>query len=457
MVNEEGITTIIAVSIIAGNEDGAKFTWIFEKFKLIFKAPPSVIITDSCSKIAMGITNQFPGVKHFLCIWHLSRNVETHFFKIISKLKWKDLQDKFWSLAMKSDSSTIISFDLEFNDFYDFLVTSTSEYKDNNKKNIDIAKSEEIIERALAWVKSIVWGKRELYAYRFTWSTFTAGCHSTQRSESLHSAVKSKVITNRLNLVDVFSSIVNFQINADKRNDIAQEISLKRRKEVISGSLLATVKTGNYSKYIWKQFNEQYDQSHGYSCCEVIGEDSQPLGYNVWRNNVANPIIHRVTLCGNCSCQFRTSYDISCRHVIRVSETKQNVDSNGKPNVIGGAIGLYWLRNRISIDDTGRNVTRSVTDADSKERNILDLRSLCNTVIDAISNSTEKCSMLKSQLTQYIKHLPSEADTLNDTSICVSLPERSVRDTSAKRHQPYVEQFHKRGPYKKKKTIPESK
>lgn len=182
VVNSDGATFILAASIIAGDEDGEKFSWVFEKFKAAFNEP-AVIITDSCQKIAIGIAENLSNSTHLLCAWHIYKNLVDHIHSLVSAEDWTQIVKLFWRLAKETDSRRQHSFDDEYAAFVKRIEASASSHCETEKKK-------KLLHNAMNWLRGTLFEKRHSWAYRFSWRHFTAGCHSTQRAEAIHSAAK---------------------------------------------------------------------------------------------------------------------------------------------------------------------------------------------------------------------------------------------------------------------------
>ncbi len=178
MVCPDGRTTIIAMSIIAGEESGETLSFAFASFKKIFNDSPNIFLTDGCVKIKCALDTAMPTVRHHLCVWHIFKNFFKHLHSKVGKAQWKQLNDTFWRLALATDVATIDSFNSEFESLLNLIESFKAEGNAND------------IDAALLWMRESLYQKRESWAYRFTSRYFTAGCHSTQRCESIHSALK---------------------------------------------------------------------------------------------------------------------------------------------------------------------------------------------------------------------------------------------------------------------------
>ena len=173
------------MSFIAGDEDSAKFHWIFGQFKYFFEKVPEVFMTDSCQKMNAAILEQFPvpATVHLLCVWHISKNFFTNIKGLMKKSEFSTAIRMFWKLAKKTDSKSHDSFDAEFSSLVEFIENSAM------STNMHL-RDPKVFKNAIEWLKIDLYSKRFQWAYRFTFCHFTAGCQSTQRSESIHRVIK---------------------------------------------------------------------------------------------------------------------------------------------------------------------------------------------------------------------------------------------------------------------------
>jgi hypothetical protein len=100
---------------------------------------------------------------------------------------WCNIQHDFWLLAKDTDDRTT---DEAFDDKFKDLVAAIKDgarkrFGDNYHRKLELA---------VRWLEALR-EKKKQWAYRYTWRQFTAGCHSTQRAESIHQAAKVTYIT----------------------------------------------------------------------------------------------------------------------------------------------------------------------------------------------------------------------------------------------------------------------
>ncbi|KAG8463993.1 hypothetical protein KFE25_000161 [Diacronema lutheri] len=155
--------TLILAAVIMMHETRSSFQWAFERFKECFKIPPAVIITDGD-----------PGI----IVWHAVLNA-------------------WWRLAKQTDVSAKATFDDDFQKIVDVVAALKPKGTDTRAT----AKHAAAI-KWLEWLRSV----KHTWAACFTWAICTLGVHSTQRSESIHAAIKRLMLTNLL-LTDLVKAL----------------------------------------------------------------------------------------------------------------------------------------------------------------------------------------------------------------------------------------------------------
>ena len=172
-VNEEGLSNILFVSLVS-YQDSDAFQWVFEEMMKAFHTAAAVIFTDSDPAMAIAIVTVLApnGTKHFLCTWHLSKNFVTN-MKGTAGTAWRDIEGKWWRIWKETP------FDAEWEELTSLLPSVDPSNQAATKTR----------DNSLKWLDSLK-DKKEKWAARWTWATFTAGVHSTQRSEIVHAAIK---------------------------------------------------------------------------------------------------------------------------------------------------------------------------------------------------------------------------------------------------------------------------
>ena len=212
-VSATGETVILAYALLE-DETALAFEWVFKCVSQHLLSPPSVVFSDHDDKIESALVRMkdngvWPAHKHFLCVYHISKNFFQHLRGLFlaeggGKL-WKAVHDRFWKITKNTDSRFCELFEAEWQALVD-MVHATATNKDK-------------LVAELEWLKRLgVIAPR--FVYCFTWATCTLGMHSTQRIESMQRVSKSVMHLNtRSKLLDVQQAMEGY--NADKRSAMA--------------------------------------------------------------------------------------------------------------------------------------------------------------------------------------------------------------------------------------------
>ena len=110
-ISPTGQTVILACALIT-YEDTSHIEWAFRCFASTFKTPPVALFTDSASSIeaAFQLVSSKSGeiwesVRHFYCIFHLSKNFWEHIHPLFATKKetWHKINSQtFWSMDFHS-------------------------------------------------------------------------------------------------------------------------------------------------------------------------------------------------------------------------------------------------------------------------------------------------------------------------------------------------------------------
>ena len=283
VVDRLGKTTIIGITIICGDEDANKFKWLFEKFLVMFQVEPCVILTDSCAKQAKAIDEVFKSTRQLLCVWHISKNFFNHIRPIVGK-EFDTVNKCFWKLAKNSDDRSLPSFEAEWS----ALTKMVENFAATGNYTIS---SPDKVELAMRWLKTTLYDKREQWAYRWTWSVFTAGCHASQRSESLHAAIKSVMRMANFSFVALFDGLVGYQDDKDLFKHVhhirfcnkLMNFQLRGGAAPSSGFFLDRAKL-TLNEYGYSKFEFQWSQKDNYLTTKVYAVDGITiLGWRVTR------------------------------------------------------------------------------------------------------------------------------------------------------------------------------
>ena len=176
-VNDEGMTVILGIGLIIGNECASKFTWLFNRFFECF-GNINTFMSDSCSKIQKGLEDSEVDMNiHLLCIWHVFKNFQER-NSCLGNLR-TEINQKFWIMAK---STRVCDNEAVFNAEYTAFVTAVEDALVANR----YARDHDVVK----WLNETLKPKARKCFYRFTSKYIKVGCYSTQRQESIHNALK---------------------------------------------------------------------------------------------------------------------------------------------------------------------------------------------------------------------------------------------------------------------------
>jgi hypothetical protein len=219
-----------------------------------FKLPPCVMFTDSDPAMALALRERLPSTLHLLCIWHLSKNLATN-MKGTAGTKWPQFLKLWWNICKETDSRSRLAFDTE----WDALIAALPQTPVDNEH----AAARRVT--ALKWLEGMK-SRKEQWAARWTWQHTTAGVHSTQRTESVHSAIKKFLNASTL-LVRLAQDLVSYC------GDIDGKASYLAAKAVLTWQ--ASSETASY-------LIEPLEKIISTHAMNVIrGQDSQTKAYRI--------------------------------------------------------------------------------------------------------------------------------------------------------------------------------
>ena len=333
-VGPSGNTVVLAASLVA-SESEASFIWVFSCFLLAFRIAPAVIFTDSDPGMAAAILAVFCllGTLHFLCTWHLSKNLLTHvkpsLFSAPAGLE--SFTAAWWTLCLRSDASSVAAFASE----WDALLAP-----------IRAGPFSEARTSALEWLNSL-YQRREKWAARFTWQTLTLTIHSTQRGEAVHSAVErfcsaSMLLTVLLQRLDEYG--VSVDVRAETR-DVLRCLRLLQREQNQAVAPIISSASRFLTPYAVLLLTAQWQQSLQYKVTTLedglhrverlspaaathmltIAEQAADAADGVGGTPTFSTA--RTTSLVECSCQFPCSVGLPCRHQLAVAAQLQMHDA----------------------------------------------------------------------------------------------------------------------------------
>lgn len=445
------------ISLIYSNENSAKFDWVFTKFLELYIVHPAIILTDSCSKMAKAIKDVFPTTKHLLCVYHISGNFFQHIHGIVGN-EWFKINRQFWRLAKETDLRSVDKFDAEFKLLEAAIVAATT-------SSGHAANNSEIVELALDWLRDVLYNKREQWAYRWTWSSFTVGCHSTQRSESIHAAIKKVLTSSNFSLVQLFTILTRYQSDRDFFGDLKRLRDAQRVHKQLEGPYLDVLRR-DVTTYAFTKLQEQYNQAMFYTTSEKRDADGTLLGWDVRRIAVVVPgassvpsseedasasassiptafdlhgdtlvdeglnsedgsTARFVTVAGVCSCQNMSTVGITCRHVMCCSMLTQHRDASNNPRFIGVAAAPRYaidsadiLAHQRNLDATrGIRASQSAPTEMTKQERERELHALATLLVSAGKTNVSLTRFVADELTILLQKVREKMPTLETASI----------------------------------------
>eukprot|EP00961_Rhodomonas_salina_P020554 276567-Rhodomonas_salina.1 len=128
------------------------------------------------------------------------------------------------------------------------------------------------------------------WAARWTWVVFTAGCHSTQRQESVHGALKRWIQRSGCTLVNLSKQIVSYRCKVQRKADEKRaRASITASVSAISGDNFPEILKPFRGKISWWAMNlalAQWSQRSSYRMgeCDILPElpDGVTVG-SAWR------------------------------------------------------------------------------------------------------------------------------------------------------------------------------
>ena len=337
-VGESGQTVILAVSLLQ-RETAEMFTWAFEKFGLTFRVPPLVIFTDGDPAMegafAANSNSAFKGTHHYFCTYHLSKNLYTnvHPLFVNNKSGWRAVHSEWWRICKESDCRSIDSFETEWRAFNDLVEQNIGTVADERRA------------KCLAWIARMG-AKAKLWAARWTWANLTHGIHSTQRAEAVHSAIK-RFLTASTMLTELVAQLDTY--NEQSRSNKSQDaVRMALRQAAGHLNQLPVVKSlkDKVTPFAYEVLQAQAAQANQYNVTPsgdagfyhvsrvpadrderqrlaMPQDNTEQQGSNAFQCDAdfglqTNDPRDRLTSSRTCSCQFVNSFQLPCRHMLRV-------------------------------------------------------------------------------------------------------------------------------------------
>ncbi len=149
------------------NEKYATYQWLLKHFLQMHEKTPNLFVTDGDPAICKAVGDYFLQSEHFVCQWHLKRNLTRHF----AYLKKGNNADPYYSLLKLPH------------------VSDKALFEEKYRKVETFFQSDDSFKKSLHYL-------RELYSYKQKWANcykktmFTAGTNTTSRAESMNKSIK---------------------------------------------------------------------------------------------------------------------------------------------------------------------------------------------------------------------------------------------------------------------------
>ena len=214
VVDKNGSTRLLACSLMR-HEDRESFIWVLKSAQSILKITPNVILTGGDLWLAQGIREVFPMSVHLLCVWHLVRNITKHFkgmFAGGSNSLWQNFYNMFWKILLCSDRQSVSTFDEEWLTLRNLFAETTTASPQKKESALVYLGNASVDDDTSTFS---IYALRRKWAYRWTWSSFTMGCNSSQRGESVFALIKARVRPGSL-LVSLYRKLHTLDEELDR-------------------------------------------------------------------------------------------------------------------------------------------------------------------------------------------------------------------------------------------------
>ena len=336
-VHPRGFSAIIAASTV-DSECEASITWVLQCFIKHFKKAPKVVLTDGCQKIARAVASAWPTTHHMLCIWHIAQNIITHLrahfgsaTNKLAKATWEQWIHQWWKVCQASDKG--------YQDRFD----------DAWKELASALEGRDVPQHEIAWFMNLG-AKKAKFSYAYTCEHFTCGLHSTQRSESVHAAIKGTIKASHL-MTDLVIGLDEYVDSVYDSKEVKELSATLKRNTTLerAGSALYfpipafeavqhevtsfayDVMKAQASSRNWYTVNKDDNGEGSYRVTRIARQKSTKQESDakeelkkreLWVHEEDTNIHHKTTL-STCTCGFQASWGLPCRHIIAVMTSTQ--------------------------------------------------------------------------------------------------------------------------------------
>ncbi|XP_021800758.1 protein FAR1-RELATED SEQUENCE 5-like [Prunus avium] len=232
-VNNHRQTVVFGAALLYA-ETTDTFIWLFDTFvKAMSGKKPISILTDQDAAMAKALLSEWPETCHHLCIWHIYQNAAKHLSNAFEKFK-----------SFTKDFGRCI---YDYEDEDDFINAWNNMLEKYNLKDDD-------------WLRRL-FNIKEQWALVYGRQTFCDDITTTQRSESMNSALK-KYVSYKYDLLRLFQ---HFQRLVEDRR--YQELKAEFRASQSSPALSFPVEilkhaSNIYTPEVFKLFQDELCKAH---------------------------------------------------------------------------------------------------------------------------------------------------------------------------------------------------
>lgn len=321
-------TKILAVSLLT-DETEQSFQFTCECFKECFRVAPAVIFTDSDPAIEVAIDVVFPDAQHFLCIFHLAKNLLSNVRPACGEndALWQRVQSAWWAVVKQTDVALKASFDTEWSALVALVEGSSVRGARMNT--------------ARKWLDKMA-DNRERWAFRWTWAFLTMGINSTQRIEAVHSSVEGSIRANTL-LTALLTALeeLNANVASSAATRTFRHVRLNQTAAKCNAHPFIDAAAEFLSPAALVLFKAQLQQASFYTVTETAEGSGTFTVTRAWAAAAAEPdaaeaaadadvglasarfTAARTATAEACSCQFPTHYGLPCRHQLQIFIVRQ--------------------------------------------------------------------------------------------------------------------------------------
>ena len=348
-VDADGKTVILAVCLHR-EESLDDMLWAMRCFHKFFKKKPSSIWTDSAIGLIQAVAKMcepggpWEGSNHCLCIFHVFKNLYEHLHCLYAKKPdaWNACTNLFWKLAKVPDLEL-------FEEDNSLTLTMLREHIVEHGRG-------ETKKKALEWFDTTLCARAAYWMARDTWMSLSLGVHSTQRTEQTGGALK-RIVRANSTITKLLKGVDSYDFDRELRTAVQREQLIVKQSVVKHRNPLLDKVKANISPYAFELLEGQFAAVTNYTSWPVpdwsMHSDivqGDPPGTNYYVAPLpsveatvctpCNPSIHppghishtewprdngvgdytrwHWTSRMNCSCLYKDSTGVPCRHVLHI-------------------------------------------------------------------------------------------------------------------------------------------